>query len=207
MNDVETSYECVFMFDSFARTVSAYTLKNLVKNTDIILSYNNLIQNIDINEKSDEIVTALSVYGGNNLGISAVNPLGTNTIYDFSYFATTEWMDQDLINAIKTWEAAIAAQQTRYSNLLTQYKDKNTEIVTANSTLVDLKTDRDAIEGVVKVMIEGDLKNTPEYTAKVNELNAANAAVTAQENHINDLKTQLEVINSDLIRCLREIYN
>ena len=51
MNDVETSYECVFMFDSFARTVSAYTLKNLVKNTDIILSYNNLIQNIDINEK------------------------------------------------------------------------------------------------------------------------------------------------------------
>ena len=196
MNDVETSYECVFMFDSFARTVSAYTLKNLVKNTDIILSYNNLIQNIDINEKSDEIVTALSVYGGNNLGISA--PLGTNTIYDFSYFATTEWMDQALINAIKAWEAAIAAQQTRYSNLLTQYKDKNTEIVTANSTLVDSKTDRDAIEGVVKVMIEGDLKNTPEYTAKVNELNAANAAVTAQENHINDLKTQLEVINSDL---------
>lgn len=198
MNDVETSYECVFIFDSFNRTVSAYTLKNLVKNTDIILSYDNLIQSIDINEKSDEIVTALSVYGGNNLGVSAVNPLGTNTIYDFSYFATTEWMSQDLIDAINAWEAEVSSKQTSYSNLLTQYKDKNTEIVTANSALVDLKTDRDAIEGVVKVMIEGDLKNTPEYTAKVNELNAANAAVAAQESHINDLKTQLEVINSDL---------
>lgn len=198
MNDVENSYECVFLFDSFTRTVSAYTLQNLIKNTDIILSYNNLIQNIDISEKSDEIVTALSVYGGNNLGISAVNPLGSNTIYDYSYFATTEWMNQDLIDAIKAWEAAITAKQPQYATLLTQYKDKNNELVTAKSDLADLKTERDTIEGVVKVMIEGDLKNTPEYTAKVNELNAANAAVTAQENKITGINGELETINNSL---------
>ena len=47
-------------------------------------------------------------------------------------------------------------------------------------------------------MIEGDLKNTPEYTAKVNELNAANAAVTAQENKITGINGELETINNSL---------
>lgn len=56
MNDVENSYECVFLFDSFTRTVSAYTLQNLIKNTDIILSYNNLIQNIDISENQTKLL-------------------------------------------------------------------------------------------------------------------------------------------------------
>lgn len=198
MNEVETSYECIFLFDSFTRTISAYTLENVTKNTDIILNYYNLINQIEIEEKSDEIVTALSVYGGNDLGISAVNPLGTNVIYDFSYFLNTNWMTEDLINAITNWNNKIESSQEQYSSLLTQYKDINNNLVTAKSELEDLKTERDSVEGVMKVMIEGELTNTQEYTDKVNEYNSLVAQVSAKESQISSIQDQINVINSSL---------
>lgn len=205
MSNVETSYECVFIFDTFNRTVNAYTLSSLAKQTDIILSYNNLVTYLEVEEKSDEIVTALSVYGGNSLGISTVNPLGTNVMYNFDYFANTNWMSAGLVSAIQTWKAKVEAQQTNYSNLLTQYKDLNTNLVSAQSTLSDLKTTRDSIEGVVKVMIEGGLQNTSDYTNEITLLNNAQSAVDAQQTVIDGInlqlttaKTNLQAINSEL---------
>lgn len=198
LNEVENSYECVFVFDTFNKTVSAYTLPNLVNNTDILLTYENLIQRAQITEKSDEIVTALSVYGGNDLGISAVNPLGSNTIYNFDYFKTTEWMSQDLINALNNWESNIEQSSQLYASLLTQYKNNNANLVELKSTLEDQKTERDSIEGVIKVMIEGGLTGTSEYTQQVQKLNAINQTIENTNSQISSLETTLSEILEDL---------
>lgn len=198
MNDVENTYECVFIFNTFERTVSAYSLSSIVKDTDIILSYKNLIQNIEVTEKSDEIVTALSVYGSNDLGISVVNPLATNTIYDFSYFLNTDWMDSSLVSAIKLWNQKIIDNQGNYANILTQYKGATTTLIQQKSDLENLKTSRDAIEGVVKVMIQGEQKNTPEYRAKVDELDRANSSIAAQEKRIASTQEYLEILKERL---------
>ena len=65
--------------------------------TDICLSTEDVLQGLTLRTKSDEIKTALLVKGGNGLDILSVNPLGTNLIYNFSYYATEEWMDAALI--------------------------------------------------------------------------------------------------------------
>lgn len=49
----------------------------------------------------------------------APNPLGTNVMYNFDYFANTNWMSVGLVSAIQTWKAKVETQQTNYSNLLT----------------------------------------------------------------------------------------
>lgn len=198
MNDVESAYECVFVFDTETRKVNAYKLNNISKNTDIILDYHNLINNIDVTELSDEIVTCLGVYGGNELGVSAVNPLGSNILYDFSYFATPEWMEQDLIDAINAWQSRVDSQQKPYSDLLVKYKDKNAEINSAKSTLENYKVERDSIEGVVKVMIQGGQSNTQAYRDKVNELNNAEAKIKSQQALIDRLTSERENINNGL---------
>lgn len=198
IGDVENSYECVFVFDSFAKTVSAYTLKNLIKNTDIFLSYHNLIRQVTIEQKSDEIVTALSAYGGNGLGISTVNPLGTNTLYNFDYYKSLDWMEQSLIDAINNWEQKITNNTALYSSTLLDLKNKNILLTSQKSILENLKANRDSIEGVIKVMIDGGQQNTPEYTAKVNELNAAVSAVSAQERLIADTQLSITTLTSNL---------
>jgi hypothetical protein len=133
MNDVEEAYQCVFNFDYLNQTINAYTIAGATSTTDIYMSFDNLIEKIDISEIADELVTALSVYGGGDLSINQVNPLGTDTIYDLSYFKTTVWMTQALIDAIDNWEDLIIANQAEYANLLTSLLTYNDDLINKNS--------------------------------------------------------------------------
>ena len=90
VTEVSEAYQCVFIFDNVYKTISAYDVPNATTNTDIYISYDNVIENIEVEEVTDNLVTALTVLGGDGLGINRVNPLGTNNIYNFTYFKTTE---------------------------------------------------------------------------------------------------------------------
>lgn len=134
MENIEKSYECVFTFNTFNRTVSAYTLQNATKQTDIYMSFDTLIEQIEVEELSDEIVTALKVYGDSELDISGVNPLGTPTIYNFNYYKTTEWMSQGLIDALNKWEQKIRDNTQPYKNALLDIKNANTKLYVKSGT-------------------------------------------------------------------------
>jgi len=148
MNDVSQAYQCIFTFDTISKTISAHTVENATSNSDIFLSYDNLVQKIQINEITEELVTALNVYGGGELYINTVNPLGTNTIYNFDYYKTTDWMSAGLISALDTWDAAIVSNQTTYANLLTSLKANNVILVTKESELETLEGEKLAFEEV-----------------------------------------------------------
>ena len=135
---VEKAYGCIFSFDSFTRKVSAVSSTATPPSTNIYLSFENLIKTIDYAEKTDELCTALHCYGGNGLDIHYVNPLGSNVIYDFSYFKTTEWMSQGLIDALTAWETLVAYYQPIYANLLTQEANYTIQINTIAADLSSL---------------------------------------------------------------------
>ena len=134
MENIEKAYECIFTFNTFNRTVSAYTLQNATKQTDIYMSFDTLLENIDVEELSDEIVTALKVYGDSELDISGVNPLGTPVIYNFNYYKTTEWMSQGLIDSINIWEQKIIDNTQPYKNALLDIKNANTKLYVKSGT-------------------------------------------------------------------------
>lgn len=131
---VSETYECVFLFDSYERSISAYKLENLGKNTGIILNYRNVIKSITMNSTEDDIKTVLTVVGGNDertntpLGILDVNISGTNQIYDFSYFL--HMMSPELRAGLSRYyelcEANESAYQEKMSSLLFHYDELNT---------------------------------------------------------------------------------
>lgn len=88
--NVSETFECIFVFDTFNQTINVYSYENFGKTTSIYLSYENLINEIEFQSNLSDIKTVLSVsggsYGSGTLGIIEVNPSGTNTICDFSYF-------------------------------------------------------------------------------------------------------------------------
>jgi hypothetical protein len=151
---VEDTYQCVFVFDSLLKTISAHTVGNAITATDIYLSHDNVIENLKINEISDEICTALTVRGGGNLSIAQVNPLGTDILYNFTYFKTTSWMSQSLIDAITAWEVKVLAKQQEYADLLTDLREANENLITLESELVDLNSDMSALVGVQGARIQ-----------------------------------------------------
>ena len=123
MAEVENAYQCIFTFDTINKTISASVPTQASATTDVYFSYDNLMEAADLEPINEELVTALAVYGGGDLSINTVNPLGTNTIYNYDYFKTTDWMSQSLIDAIDAWETVIENNQDNYADLLSALKD------------------------------------------------------------------------------------
>jgi hypothetical protein len=199
MEDVENAYQCIFTFDTFNQLINVYSTTNATTATDIYMSFNNLIEKINIKEVTDEIVTALTVKGAGNLSINAVNPLGTDIIYNFDYYKTTQWMSQGLIDAIDAWELLIANNQTTYAGLLTDLITYNSTLITQQGILVNLQGEYSALENVKLAQAIQNIDLTSinaQLAAKQLEIDSANTAILQTQILITDVTAQLTAINA-----------
>lgn len=116
MNEVSDTFHCVFEFDTKTNTVNAYDEEEYGKDTNIYITKENLAQELTVSYNGDEIKTCLYVYGDSDLDIRAVN-LGLPYVMDLSYYATPEWMGQDLYDAYEAYCELAASKQEEYSKL------------------------------------------------------------------------------------------
>lgn len=79
-------YNCTIVFDVYARTISAYDAGKSRGTVPIYLSYQNLVDAVDLEELTDDMVTKLHLYGSDDLSIRDVNPIGTDYMVNLSYF-------------------------------------------------------------------------------------------------------------------------
>lgn len=94
--------ECIFLFDTIHRRIKAVSKHNLNYDTNIFIGYRNLANSINITVEEDSVVTKLNCEGDNDLTISNVN-YGDSFIYDFSYFMSKPYMDDELISKLNKW--------------------------------------------------------------------------------------------------------
>lgn len=134
MDNVQDAYECIFVFDIIHRIINVYDQANYVHQTDIHLTKNDLINSIDITENADDLYTAISVMGDENVTISAINPLGTNVIYNFDYYLS--WMSEPLRQKVSAWDSAVTDAMGDYYDLNLNYYDKLQE---ANDLQMDFQ--------------------------------------------------------------------
>lgn len=203
MGEVQEAFDCVFIFDTFKRTIKVVKTSNLPKKTDIFLSNRNLMKELSIEENADNIVTALNVYGDGELSIHTVNPLGTATIYDFSYYTTPEWMSQGLIDAVKAWQSKVDNSKVTYANLLLQLKALNKELLILKQELVDLEIGKKEIEQKLGLaVVANDNSNCAIYRsqleAKETQITNKNSQIKAKEKEIETTTTSLSNISKSL---------
>nr|DAE24490.1 MAG TPA: tail protein [Siphoviridae sp. ctyvQ1] len=119
-NEVSQSYEALFVFDNENYVINAYDTTEVIKNTNIVLSFDNLLKSANITELSDDIYTVINVSGAENLSIAKINPNGTKKLFCLDYYtgvldkdATNyyenynEWItDNALKKKVLDWEAA-----------------------------------------------------------------------------------------------------
>lgn len=202
MDDAEKTYECIFDFDYLNRTVSVYDMDRLVEPTDLFLSYDNFVQNIKKKSLSDEVVTALQVQGDSeSVNIRSVNPIGGDVIYNFTPFKSTDWMTQDLIDAIDAWEAKIANKDTQMSTYYLAYNTKNNELITLQGDLVNLQNTLNAYKQTQAIRIaNGD--NLSEINANISATEAQiaqkQAEITAKQAEVDAAKANISGLQADL---------
>ena len=158
MSTVADTFKCYFDFDTVNKKINCYSKNEETYqpvNTGINFSFRNLIKEQTIAESTDDIVTALTVKGVEGVGISLVNPLGNDVIYDFSYYMNDEeWgMPADLQTAVTTWLELIESKQTQYEQAVANYREACEDSTTYKAELKVLKSELLALQDVQAVDI------------------------------------------------------
>lgn len=119
-NEVSQSYEALFVFDNENYIINAYDTTEVIKNTNVVLSFDNLLKNATVTELSDDIYTVINVSGAENLSIAKINPNGTKKLFCLDYYTGVldktstnyyenynEWItDNALKKKVLEWEKA-----------------------------------------------------------------------------------------------------
>lgn len=116
---VQEAFDCFVFFDyeNLSVDIKLSYSQVYLRTSDIVLSFDNLIKDISIEETSQRTATALYVTG-EDCNIIDVNPLGTSVIYNFTPYMTTDWLSQDTINAIEAWQNKIDNYTSIYRALV-----------------------------------------------------------------------------------------
>ena len=202
MEDVSNTYEVIFLFDTESLTINAYAPENCVKDTGIILTFDNLNKEIQVEELSTDIYTVLRVNGADNLSINIVNPLGDNKLYNFDYYNNENWIqDANLRQKITNWQNRIEELRPQYADLLNTLKGYNREMLKLKAELNDLNAELSALEIVRKNLTDQPEQfkiQTDLIDAKNIEIKNKQAEIDAKQAQIDSVHGQLEDINDSI---------
>lgn len=152
---LQETYNCIFDFDTFNRKINVrYADKDVIRQP-VYLSTDNLLNQIQIEEDTEQIVTSLDVNGAEGVTIRSVNPMGINKIYNLDYFMAN---DYDFTNEMKTkyqnWKDTFKSNQELYYNLTTEQIVQISRLNTEKAALVDLKGELSNFEAQLAVNLQ-----------------------------------------------------
>ena len=191
LENIQDAYECIVLFDIVNRTINVYDQNNYVKDTSVHITKDDVINSIDITENAEDLYTAISVLGDENVTISAINPIGTNVIYNFDYYL--EWMSDNLREKVIEWRDDVeSAKEDYYINNLVYYRklaeasDLQAEIDKLNTQITMYQRCKD---NIVASSITSDNSLVDGYNAVIVE-NGGEPIVVHQE--IADTMAEIE---------------
>lgn len=144
MEDVCGTFKCVIIFDTFDNSINVYKEDTAGTDTDVIISFDNLMNSINVNYSTDDIKTVLTVKGADDLNIREIN-YGLPYITDLSFYHTVDWMGQSLYDEYAKYLEVTAAYTEQYNDLLANVRECNLAISElknrARQELTDAKID------------------------------------------------------------------
>lgn len=205
-DDAMDTFRCVVVFDVYNKTINAYDADDDVPALPIYLGFDNLVTDLDITELTDELVTAMTPSGADDLDIRQVNPTGTNWIYDISYFIENGDIPSALAEKWTEWQKSVLNRQEYYKGLVGLRASATARLLSQQAKLVDRKAELDDLTNQQSVTIQAlALETTADGKAsqqkKLDEINAnmekKKKEVADQEAVVADIKTTLDASNPD----------
>lgn len=200
-NTVQKSFNCVFVFDTVNMTINVFDEDNLGGFSGFYITDRNYIESISEDLDFDKITTKLIVSGKDGISINGVNPLGTDYIYDFSYFKNTNYMSTDLINKITEYEDKIVNKEIEYKKLVDERNIYNAELLSLKSKLILLNGELSQLEDVKDINIKmgyGLTQINTEISAKKTQISSKQDEINKTNNIINNIANRLNAISNSL---------
>lgn len=125
VNTVESAFEIIWIFDFEHHAIKVKTVPNITTQTDIYLSFDNLVKSLEVTENADDLITVLNC-SGTDLDIRTVNPMGTSYIVNFDYYKDKDgnWMSQELIEVLDNWKTLYDSKIVSYQELVKELREE-----------------------------------------------------------------------------------
>lgn len=155
MNDIESLYQCYFVFDNDNKTISAYTHEDIIEaaqsNNDIILNWNNALKSFKVADVDTNYITSLKVHTSEDTyGLGLVYPTGNSKIYNFDSvldkmdFVADSSQNRTLKQAVQSLISFIdrptATVGNRSINGLSSYRNIGKLFAESNLSLIEKET-------------------------------------------------------------------
>lgn len=199
-NTAPEKFRCAFVFDTYQKTINAYDVDSELSPVPIYLDFDTIMQQLDVTELSNELVTAIQPYGADNLDIRSVNPTGTNWIYDLSYFISNGDIPEALATKWNQWQTEYLSIQEYYRGLVCLRSSATARLLTEQAALKDLEGELESINIQQNVVIQTMAEETTEAGRRYQEQVLADlkTQATAKEQEVADSKARIAAIQSEL---------
>lgn len=216
--DVAAAFQCVFLFDTMNRRINIYSEETVGNDTDVFVTYDNLLKSTNITSSINYIKTCLTVTGADDLNLREVN-MGYDKIYMLDYFHSLDFMSRGLYDTYNKWIKKWNDNISGYTSLLSQYQNYYNQIndltnkkmpSNPESTnwseygLVPLQEKLATYEQRQAVMIKAGQGNKDHkdysklYLPVFNTINAIKAQISAVKKQISSLKTSQDFIGKQM---------
>lgn len=205
--DAMEKYRCAFVFDVYSRRINVYDAAEEAETLPIYLSYNNLLDSVEVEELTDDIATKLHLSGSNGLTIRDVNPMGTDYIVNLDFFLHNGDLDvkvgsntTTLAQKVREWQTAIAAEQTYYTGLASMRASLTAKKLTKQVELATLQGELDTLTAKQSIIIQAMAMETTDTgkDKRQTELNTVNEQISSKKSEISAKESEIKNIESEI---------
>lgn len=197
--DCKEKFRCVFVFDPYTKSINVYDADQTLDTIPIYLDFENLLETVDVDEITDDLVTAIRPYGSDDLDIRAVNPIGSNWLYDISYFISNGDVPKNLADKWTAWQQTILSQRQYYNGLTALRASASAAIVSEQAQLTDLNGELDTLRAQQNVTIQASALETTD-AGKANrqaELDQINLKIEQKKTEIDAKEHAIEQLQNE----------
>ena len=193
-NTLQDTYQCVFDFDTYHRTINVIAVAHIVETKQVYISNENLAKEIDISEDTENIFTCLDVNGADDVDIRSVNPMGTNKIYNLDYFMNLSYFPQDFIDRWNAWKVTYQSYQKPYFNLTVEKVLQESRLEAERAALITLQGELSTLEALQSTYVDASAQGID----MSEDLKAVKVDIASKQTEISAKETLIEGIIDDI---------
>lgn len=145
---LQEKYRCIFDFDTYTRTINVYSVDDELMTEPVFMSLDNLLKDIKISEDTENVFTCIDVSGADDVDIRAVNPTGTNKLYDISYLISQNHFSAAFVEKWNAWKNAFDSVQELFYQTVVEQALQSTNALTQDAALQRLDGELTGLEAL-----------------------------------------------------------
>lgn len=198
IRELESKFNCIFEFDNVNMVLNIHSLTEYGNDTGLNISEENLIKNLNKEEKFGEIITRYYLYGKNNLGIAEKNITGQNYVQNFDYFRNLNYMSQELLDAIDAYDVVLENNEGLFSTYLSQLNGYRSDLLIKQAELSNLRVTLLEYQDNENTAIKDGMAFGYDYTYWHNMYLAQLSVITSKNNEITSIQTNITNVNNNI---------